>query len=58
MVTSETVIKGTVPLVVGAIVAQGGVLGKKLQPVVVEPASNWPLFAEKPNSCWRKTRSP
>ncbi|MGP8847677.1 transporter substrate-binding protein, partial [Enterobacter hormaechei] len=27
--------------------AQGGVLGKKLEPVVVDPASNWPLFAEK-----------
>src|SRR3546814_14304618 len=27
--------------------AQGGVMGKKLEPVVVYPASNWPLFAEK-----------
>jgi urea transport system substrate-binding protein len=27
--------------------AKGGVLGKKLEPVVVDPASNWPLFAEK-----------
>jgi len=26
---------------------KGGVLGKKLEPVVVDPASNWPLFAEK-----------
>ncbi|MEJ1268485.1 transporter substrate-binding protein [Pantoea ananatis] len=26
---------------------RGGVLGKKLEPVVVDPASNWPLFAEK-----------
>ena len=27
--------------------AKGGVMGKKLEPVVVDPASNWPLFAEK-----------
>ncbi|MGF1122578.1 transporter substrate-binding protein, partial [Klebsiella pneumoniae] len=27
--------------------AGAGVLGKKLKPVVVDPASNWPLFAEK-----------
>ncbi len=27
--------------------AKGGVLGKKLEPVIVDPASNWPLFAEK-----------
>ena len=27
--------------------AKGGVLGKKLEPVLVDPASNWPLFAEK-----------
>jgi ABC-type branched-subunit amino acid transport system substrate-binding protein len=27
--------------------AKGGLLGKKLEPVVVDPASNWPLFAEK-----------
>ena len=26
---------------------KGGVLGKKLEAVVVDPASNWPLFAEK-----------
>ena len=26
---------------------QGGVTGKKLEPVIVDPASNWPLFAEK-----------
>ena len=26
---------------------KGGLLGRKLEPVVVDPASNWPLFAEK-----------
>jgi urea transport system substrate-binding protein len=26
---------------------KGGLLGKKLEAVVVDPASNWPLFAEK-----------
>ena len=34
-------------LAVEEINAKGGVLGKKLEPVVVDPASNWPLFAEK-----------
>ena len=27
--------------------AKGGVMGRKIEPVVVDPASNWPLFAEK-----------
>src|SRR6202012_2513218 len=26
---------------------KGGLLGKKLEPVVVDPASDWPMFAEK-----------
>jgi len=32
---------------------KGGVLGKKLEAVVVDPASNWPLFAEKAKECSR-----
>ena len=36
---------------------KGGLLGKKLEAVVVDPASNWPLFAEKARSCSRRTRS-
>ncbi len=47
MAISETVLKDTVLMAIDEINAQGGVLGKKLEPVVVDPASNWPLFAEK-----------
>jgi urea transport system substrate-binding protein len=32
---------------IDAINAEGGLLGKKLEPAVVDPASNWPLFAER-----------
>lgn len=47
MAISETVLKDTVLMAIDDINAKGGVLGKKLEPVVVDPASNWPLFAEK-----------
>src|SRR5678815_35179 len=47
MAISETVLKDTVLMAVEEINAKGGVLGMKVEPVVVDPASNWPLFAEK-----------
>ena len=47
MAISETVLKDTVLMAIEDINAKGGVLGQKLEPVVVDPASNWPLFAEK-----------
>lgn len=47
MAISETVLKDTALMAIEEINAKGGVLGKKLEPVVVDPASNWPLFAEK-----------
>ena len=47
MAISETVLKDTVLMTIDEINAKGGVLGKKLEAVVVDPASNWPLFAEK-----------
>ncbi len=47
MAISETVLKDTVLMAIDEINAKGGVLGKQLEPVVVDPASNWPLFAEK-----------
>jgi len=47
MAISETVLKDTVLMAIDEINAKGGVMGKKLVPVVVDPASNWPLFAEK-----------
>ncbi|WP_210756975.1 urea ABC transporter substrate-binding protein [Azohydromonas sediminis] len=47
MAISETVLKDTVLMAIDEINAKGGVLGRKLEAVVVDPASNWPLFAEK-----------
>ena len=47
MAISETALKDTVLMTIDEINAKGGVLGKKLEAVVVDPASNWPLFAEK-----------
>jgi urea transport system substrate-binding protein len=47
MASSETVLKDVALMAIDEINAKGGVMGKKLQPVVVDPASNWPLFAEK-----------
>jgi len=47
MAISETTLKDTVLMMIADQNAQGGLLGKKLEAVVVDPASNWPLFAEK-----------
>ncbi|MBL0167112.1 MAG: urea ABC transporter substrate-binding protein [Propionivibrio sp.] len=47
MAISETALKETALMTIADINKSGGVLGKKLEPVVVDPASNWPLFAEK-----------
>ena len=47
MAISETPLKDVALMTIDEINAKGGVLGKKLEPVVVDPASNWPLFAEK-----------
>jgi urea transport system substrate-binding protein len=47
MAISETSLKDTALMAIEEINARGGLLGKKLEPVVVDPASNWPLFAEK-----------
>jgi urea transport system substrate-binding protein len=47
MAISETSCKDATVLAIEEINAKGGVLGKKLEPVIVDGASNWPLFAEK-----------
>jgi len=47
MAISETALKETALMTIDQINKSGGVMGKKLEPVVVDPASNWPLFAEK-----------
>ena len=47
MAISETTLKDTVLMMVDDLNKHGGLLGKKVEAVVVDPASNWPLFAEK-----------
>lgn len=47
MAISETTLKDTMLMLIDEQNKKGGVLGKKLEAVVVDPASNWPLFAEK-----------
>ena len=47
MAISETTLKDTMLFLIEEQNKKGGVLGKKLEAVVVDPASNWPLFAEK-----------
>src|SRR5205823_7525335 len=47
MAISETTLKDVMLMLIEEQNKQGGVLGRKLEAVVVDPASNWPLFAEK-----------
>src|SRR5579862_9578147 len=47
MAISETTLKDTILMMIDEQNKKGGLLGKKLEAVVVDPASNWPLFAEK-----------
>ena len=47
MAISETTLKDVILMLIDEQNKKGGVLGKKLEAVVVDPASNWPLFAEK-----------
>jgi len=47
MAISETPLKNVALMTIDEINAKGVVLGKKLESVVVDPASNWPLFSKK-----------
>ena len=47
MAISETTLKDTMLFLIDEQNKKGGLLGKKLEAVVVDPASNWPLFAER-----------
>lgn len=47
MAISETTLKDAMLMLIDEQNKKGGLLGKKLEPVVVDPASDWPLFAEK-----------
>ncbi len=56
MAISETTLKDTVLMLVDEQNKKGGVLGKKLEAVVVDPASDWPLFAEKARELVQKEK--
>ena len=56
MAISETTLKDTMLMLIEEQNKKGGVLGKKLEPVVVDPASNWPLFAEKARELIQKEK--
>ncbi|HEX4999341.1 MAG TPA: urea ABC transporter substrate-binding protein [Terriglobia bacterium] len=56
MAISETSLRDAVMMAVDEINAGGGVLGRKIEPVVVDPASNWPLFAEKAQQLLRRDK--
>ncbi|WP_018016114.1 urea ABC transporter substrate-binding protein [Teredinibacter turnerae] len=56
MAISETTLKDTVLMMVEEQNKKGGLLGKKLEAVVVDPASNWPLFAEKTKELLEKDK--
>lgn len=47
MAISETTLKDTVLMLIEQQNAKGGLLGRQLEPVVVDPASDWPMFAER-----------
>jgi urea transport system substrate-binding protein len=47
MAISETTLKDVMLMLVEEQNKKGGVLGRRIEPVVVDPASNWPLFAER-----------
>jgi urea transport system substrate-binding protein len=56
MAISEEPLKDTILMMIAEQNKKGGLLGKKLVPVVVDPASNWPLFAEKAQELLEKDK--
>lgn len=54
MAISETSLKDMALMTIDQINREGGLLGKQIEPVVVDPASNWPLFAEKARQLLQK----
>src|SRR5215813_10855942 len=56
MAISETTLKDTILMMVDEQNKKGGLLGKKLEAVVVDPASNWPKFAEKAQQLLEKDK--
>lgn len=56
MAISETTLKDTMLMLIEDLNENGGLLGKTVEPVVVDPASNWPLFAEKARELLEKDK--
>lgn len=56
MAISETSLKDVALMTIEEINEKGGILGRKIEPVVVDPASNWPLFAEKARELIQKEK--
>src|SRR6187402_1309181 len=56
MAISETTLKDTVLMMIDEQNKKGGLLGRKLEAVDVDPASNWPLFAEKAQQLLEKDK--
>src|SRR5271170_5356536 len=56
MAISETTLKDTILMMIDEQNKKGGLLGKKLEAVVVDPASDWPLFAEKAQQLLEKDK--
>jgi urea transport system substrate-binding protein len=56
MAISETTLKDVMSMLIEDQNKKGGLLGKKLEAVVVDPASNWPLFAEKARELLQKDK--
>jgi urea transport system substrate-binding protein len=56
MAISETSLKDVALMTIEEINEKGGVLGRKLEPVVVDPASDWPLFAQKARDLLQKEK--
>jgi urea transport system substrate-binding protein len=56
MAISETTLKDTILMLIAEQNKKGGLLGKELEAVVVDPASNWPLFAEKARALIEKDK--
>src|SRR5579863_5366439 len=56
MAISESTLKDTVLMMVEDLNSHSGLLGKKVEAVVVDPASNWPLFAEKARELVQKDK--
>ena len=56
MAISETSLKDVALMTIEELNEKGGVLGRKIEPIVVDPASNWPLFAEKARELIQKEK--